>query len=52
MVSPEGQYTALGWLQVTLIGISVRPHRIDYRCRVCQQQFDSTSDPELLRRHI
>ena len=50
MVTAEGRYTALTWAAL-LIGISVRPWAIDYRCRQCNEVFDRSFDPEDLRRH-
>ncbi len=43
MVSADPQYGLLQLL-VVLMGISQRPKRIDYRCRRCDQIFDSTED--------
>jgi hypothetical protein len=40
MVSPEPKYGLWKTLVVS-IGISQRPERIEYRCRRCDQVFDS-----------
>lgn len=50
MVSPEGKYTAFGWFWL-LFGVTTRPVRIFYRCRVCNQVFDETEDPATLDQH-
>jgi hypothetical protein len=47
MVSPEGDYSVLGWM-VLLIGISATPTAIHYRCRVCRQILETTRDPKAL----
>jgi len=43
MVSADPQYN-LWQLFVVSMGISQKPHRIDYRCRRCDKVFDSTSE--------
>lgn len=43
MVSPEPEYSALGWVMV-LVGISAKPKRIKYRCRKCNSVFHETTD--------
>ncbi len=43
MVSAEPKY-GLWALFVVSMGISQRPERIEYRCRRCDQVFDSTTD--------
>jgi hypothetical protein len=50
MVNAEAQYTPIGWLMVAL-GISAKPLRVRYRCRRCDQVFDQTTDPKVLREH-
>jgi hypothetical protein len=45
MVSPVGKYTLMGWFWVTVMGVTTRPLRIDYRCRECGEVFDYTEDP-------
>lgn len=48
MVSPEGDYSVLGWMML-LIGISATPTAIHYRCRVCRDLIETTRDPKQLR---
>ena len=45
MVSPRCEYSGLGWLLVGLIGISIRPKRVKFTCRVCGDVIESTTDP-------
>jgi len=52
MVSPERFYTKFGSFWVFFFGVSYTPIRVAYRCRVCDQSFDETTDPELLHRYI
>ena len=48
MVSPVGKYTLTGWMWVTLMGVTTKPIRIDYKCRCCGVIFDTTTDARLL----
>ncbi|MCA9668346.1 MAG: hypothetical protein KC503_22300 [Myxococcales bacterium] len=48
MVSKEGEYTVAGWFSHT-VGISTRPKLIKYRCRVCGDIIEETTDPTVLR---
>lgn len=43
MVSAEPKY-GIWSLFVVSMGISQRPRRIEYRCRRCDQVFDSTTE--------
>lgn len=52
MVSPERFYTKFGSFWVFFFGVSYTPIRVAFRCRVCDQCFDETTDPELLYRYI
>lgn len=51
MVSAEGAYSPWAWVGL-IVGISVRPHTVSYRCRRCDELFDSTHDPEVLKKHV
>ena len=42
MVTADPQYN-IWQLFVVSMGISQKPHRIDYRCRRCDKVFDSTT---------
>lgn len=50
MVSPEGEYTFSGYLRL-MFGISARPTKVKYRCRRCDQVFDSTTSAKVLDAH-
>ncbi|MBK9261733.1 MAG: hypothetical protein IPM54_18270 [Polyangiaceae bacterium] len=50
MVSAEGKYTFSGYLRL-FFGISARPTRVSYRCRKCNQTFDSTTSAKVLDEH-
>ena len=50
MVSAEPKYGGWRGFWVIFMGVSAVPLRVDYRCRVCQQVFDSTDDPGALNR--
>lgn len=50
LVSAEGEYSFFGYLCLFL-GISARPERVNYRCRTCNQTFDSTTNPAVLDSH-
>jgi hypothetical protein len=51
MVSADCKYTMWGWFWVTFVGVTTRPIKVDFRCRVCTQTFDSSVDPSDLDRH-
>ena len=48
-VSRDGEYTTWGWV-LLMCGISVTALKINFRCRVCNEVFDSSVDPRDLRR--
>ena len=52
MVSPLPTYTGWGKFWVIFVGVSTKPVRIDYQCRVCWQTFDFTEDPAELALHM
>ena len=52
MVSPEPEYTAWATFWVTMMGVSATPIFIQFRCRVCQEIFDSTDTPADLTKFI
>jgi len=51
MVSPVARYSGWGSFWVFFMGVTARPVRIDFQCRVCRQTFDSTTDPDDLEDH-
>lgn len=52
MVSPVPTYTGWGKFWVFFIGVSTRPVRVQFRCRVCRTTFDSIDDPKELERFL
>lgn len=52
MVSPEPTYTGWAKFWVFFMGVSAIPIRLDYRCRVCRQTFDSSVDPADLKDYL
>ena len=51
MVSAVATYTTWGQFWLSLMGVSAKPIRIDYRCRICKETFDFTTDPRILNSH-
>ena len=52
MVSAEAKYSGWGWFWVTFVGVTSTPTRVDFRCRVCNETFDTEKDPAQLRRYV
>lgn len=50
-VSRDGEFRAWSWI-LLMFGVSARPIRVDWRCRMCDVTFDSTTDPDILRRRL
>ena len=50
LVVSFGVYSTWKWLAL-LTGISVKPRKVMYRCSVCDEVFDETSDEEFLNRY-
>ncbi|MBI5547519.1 MAG: hypothetical protein HY901_26855 [Deltaproteobacteria bacterium] len=50
LVSAEASYSPLGWLGVVL-GISMKPIKVRFRCRRCDVVFDESTDPQVLDSH-
>lgn len=48
-VSGDGELKPWAWF-LLIFGISAKPIRINWRCRMCDVTFDSSTDPDLLRR--
>ena len=51
IVVPKNEYTIGGWI-LLLTGINAHPQRKRFYCPECQETFDATTDPEILRRYI
>ncbi|WP_186646585.1 hypothetical protein [Fluviispira vulneris] len=50
MVTPKAEYSGIGWFLVTF-GITIRPKKIKYMCRKCNEIFDESSSKEDLDRN-
>jgi hypothetical protein len=48
MVIPEREYSLLGWILLSMFGITPRPTAVVYRCSICRQALGSTRDPKIL----
>lgn len=51
-VKAECEYTAMGKFWVMLFGVSTEPIKVKYRCRICSEVFDETTDPAILKKHM
>ncbi len=49
MVSREPRYGVWKGFWVMFMGVSMLPYRVDFRCRVCLQVFDATTDPAVMK---
>ncbi|EYF05664.1 hypothetical protein [Chondromyces apiculatus] len=47
LVSAEPEYTFGGYL-LLLLGVTVKPIKLKYRCRQCDTIFETTTDPKLI----
>lgn len=50
-VSRDGDYTTWAWI-LLMCGISVKPLKVAWRCRVCNVTFDHSTDPAILARRV
>jgi len=48
MVSPQGEYSFIGWCFI-LIGVSWDPRSITFQCRVCDETVERVDDPRVMR---
>jgi len=49
-VAQDAEYTLWGWIQLSMLGITPLPDRIEFRCRRCGKSLGVSRDPALLRR--
>ena len=52
MVSEKREYTAWGNFWMILMGVSSRPIKIDFVCRVCKERFDFIKDEKELNQYL
>ena len=49
-VAQDAEYTLWGWIQLSMLGITPLPDRIEFRCRRCAKSLGVSRDPALLRK--
>jgi hypothetical protein len=49
-VAQDAEYTLWGWIQLSMLGITPLPDRIEFRCRRCGKSLGVSRDPSLLRK--
>jgi hypothetical protein len=52
MVSAEPEYSGWANFWVIFMGVTATPYRLNFRCRVCKQVFDTTADPADLKKFV
>lgn len=46
----EPEYGTLGWILLSLVGITPRPDHISFRCMYCREEIATSRSPQLLAR--
>jgi len=49
-VAQDAEYTLWGWIQLSMLGVTPLPDRIEFRCRRCGKSLGVSRDPSLLRK--
>lgn len=49
-VAQDAEYTLWGWIQLSMLGVTPLPDRIEFRCRKCGKSLGVSRDPALLRK--
>lgn len=49
-IQEEPEYGFLGWILLSLFGITPRPHHISFRCMYCREELGTSRNPKLLAR--
>lgn len=49
-VQQEPEYTFIGWLMLSMLGMTPVPDRIAFRCIRCRQTLGFSRDPKLLHK--
>jgi hypothetical protein len=49
-IQEEPEYGFLGWILLSLFGITPRPHHISFRCMYCRAELGTSTNPKLLAR--
>jgi len=48
-IQEEPEYTTWGWIMLSMLGMTPRPHHIAFRCQLCRKELGQSRDPKLLR---
>lgn len=49
-IQEEPEYTTWGWIMLSMLGMTPRPHHISFRCLYCREEIGQSRDPKLLAR--
>ena len=49
-IQAEPEYGFLGWIMLSIFGITPKPDWIAVRCRYCRDELGTSRDPRLLAR--
>lgn len=49
-IQEEPEFTTWGWLMLSMLGMTPRPHHIVFRCMYCRAELGTSRDPKLLAR--
>ena len=49
-IQEEPEYGFVGWMLLSIFGITPRPDWISFRCRYCREELGTSRDPKLLAR--
>jgi len=47
-IQEEPEYTTWGWIMLSMLGMTPRPHYISFRCLYCRKELGQSRDPKLL----
>lgn len=49
-IREEPEYGVLGWILLSIFGITPRPDHISFRCMYCREELAQSRNPRLLAR--
>ena len=49
-IQEEPEWSTLGWIMLSMVGMTLRPHHISFRCMYCRAEVGQSRDPQLLQR--
>jgi hypothetical protein len=47
-IQEEPEYGTLGWILLSIFGITPRPKYISFRCMYCREELGTSTSPKLL----